>query len=213
MVSPAGRYGPSTSTRTLVAGASQHLTEAGVDNATAVMADGAAGLLEHAPYDWTIFTVGLGDVPVKNLDQLAPAGRPVMPMRIRGSICRSFAFERDGDAWKTVSCADRHLHPAAQGRLRRRLHLRAAGGEGNVRLETFSEQDVDRDALRTVLDQQQTEIPTGAEGSARAQRGSDCTRPACCPTVSPGCRAHAPDTPRTSGCVPWPPSTADPSRT
>ncbi|MEU8735588.1 hypothetical protein AB0C68_40350 [Streptomyces tendae] len=42
-------------------------------------------------------------------------------------------------------------------------------GEGNVRLETFSEQDVDRDTLRTVLDQQQTKIYTGVkfrQGSA-----------------------------------------------
>ncbi|MER6691424.1 hypothetical protein [Streptomyces minutiscleroticus] len=42
-------------------------------------------------------------------------------------------------------------------------------GEGSVRLETFSEQDVDRDALRTVLDRQQTKIYTGVkfrQGSA-----------------------------------------------
>ncbi|MER6691423.1 hypothetical protein [Streptomyces minutiscleroticus] len=81
----------------LVAGASRNLARAGVGNATATLADGAAGLPEHAPYDRIIFTVGAGDVPVKILDQLAPGGRLVLPMRIRGSVSRSFAFERDGD--------------------------------------------------------------------------------------------------------------------
>ena len=36
-------------------------------------------------------------------------------------------------------------------------------GEGNVRLETFSEQDVDRDALRTVLDQPRSKVYTGVK--------------------------------------------------
>jgi protein-L-isoaspartate(D-aspartate) O-methyltransferase len=36
-------------------------------------------------------------------------------------------------------------------------------GDGNVRLETFSEQDVDRDAIRTVLDQQQAMVYSGVK--------------------------------------------------
>ncbi|MGC5039935.1 methyltransferase, FxLD system [Streptomyces sp. DT190] len=153
----------------LVAGASQHLAEAGVDNATAVMADGAAGLPEHAPYDRIIFTVGAGDVPVKILDQLAPGGRLVLPMRIRGSISRSFAFERDGDTWRTVSCEMATFIPLRKGVCDDVYTLVPMAGEGNVRLETFSEQDVDRDALRYVLDQRQTKIYTGVkfrQGSA-----------------------------------------------
>ncbi|MFJ2812141.1 methyltransferase, FxLD system [Streptomyces sp. NPDC087294] len=169
IVSPGGQVWTLDVDQDLVAGASKHLSEAGVDNATAVMADGAAGLPEHAPYDRIIFTVGAGDVPVKILDQLAPGGRLVLPMRIRGSISRSFAFERDGDTWKTVSCEMATFIPLRKGVCDDVYTLVPMAGEGNVRLETFSEQNVDRDALRTVLDQQQTKLYTGVkfrQGSA-----------------------------------------------
>lgn len=169
IVSPGGQVWTLDVDQDLVSGASKNLSEAGVDNATAVMADGAAGLPEHAPYDRIIFTVGAGDVPVKILDQLAPGGRLVLPMRIRGSISRSFAFERDGETWKTVSCEMATFIPLRKGVCDDVYTLVPMAGEGNVRLETFSEQDVDRDALRTVLDQQQTKLYTGVkfrQGSA-----------------------------------------------
>lgn len=169
IVSPGGQVWTLDVDQDLVAGASKHLAVAGVDNATAVMADGAAGLPEHAPYDRIIFTVGAGDVPVKILDQLAPGGRLVLPMRIRGSISRSFAFERDGETWKTVSCEMATFIPLRKGVCDDVYTLVPMAGEGNVRLETFSEQDVDRDALCTVLDQQQTKLYTGVkfrQGSA-----------------------------------------------
>ncbi|WP_314220219.1 methyltransferase, FxLD system [Streptomyces zaehneri] len=161
IVSPGGQVWTLDVDQDLVSGASKHLV--GVDNATAVMADGAAGLPEHAPYDRIIFTVGAGDVPVKILDQLAPGGRLVLPMRIRGSISRSFAFERDGDTWKTVSCEMATFIPLRKGVCDDVYTLVPMAGEGNVRLETFSEQDVDRDALRSVLDQQQTKLYTGVK--------------------------------------------------
>ncbi|MFJ4513875.1 methyltransferase, FxLD system [Streptomyces sp. NPDC088816] len=163
IVSPGGQVWTLDVDQDLVAGANKNLSEAGVDNATAVMADGAAGLPEHAPYDRIIFTVGAGDVPVKILDQLAPGGRLVLPMRIRGSISRSFAFERDGETWKTVSCEMATFIPLRKGVCDDVYTLVPMAGEGNVRLETFSEQDVDRDALRSVLDQQQTKIYTGVK--------------------------------------------------
>ncbi|MCX4393198.1 methyltransferase, FxLD system [Streptomyces sp. NBC_01767] len=169
IVSPGGQVWTLDVDEDLIAGASKHLAEAGVQNATAVMADGAAGLPEHAPYDRIQFTVGAGDVPVKILDQLAPGGRLVLPMRIRGSISRSFAFERDGDTWKTVSCEMATFVPLRKGVCDDVYTLVPMAGEGNVRLETFSEQDVDREALRTVLDEQQTKLYTGVkfrQGSA-----------------------------------------------
>ncbi|MEW2550321.1 methyltransferase, FxLD system [Streptomyces zhihengii] len=169
IVSPSGQVWTLDVDKDLVAGASKHLAEAGIDNATAVMADGAAGLPEHAPYDRIQFTVGAGDVPAKILEQLAPDGRLVLPMRIRGSISRSFAFERDGDTWKTVSCEMATFVPLRKGVCDDVYTLVPMAGEGTVRLETFSEQDVDRDALRTVLHEQQTKLYTGVkfrQGSA-----------------------------------------------
>jgi protein-L-isoaspartate(D-aspartate) O-methyltransferase len=147
----------------LVDTARTNLAHAGISNATVVLADGAAGLPEHAPYDRIQFTVGAGDVPVKILDQLAPGGRLVLPMRIRGSISRSFAFERDGDTWKTSSCEMATFVPLRKGVCDDVYTLVPMAGEGNVRLETFSEQDVDREAIRTALDQKQTKAYTGVK--------------------------------------------------
>jgi protein-L-isoaspartate(D-aspartate) O-methyltransferase len=163
IVSPGGKVWTLDVDQDLVAGASRHLADACIDNATAVLADGAAGLPEHAPYDRIIFTVGAGDVPVKILDQLAPGGRLVLPMRIRGSVSRSFAFERDSDTWKAVSCEMATFVPLRKGVCDDVYTLVPMAGEGTARLETFSEQDVDREALRTVLDEQQTKIYTGVK--------------------------------------------------
>jgi len=107
--------------------------------------------------------VGAGDVPVKILDQLAPGGRLVLPMRIRGSISRSFAFEREGKAWTTVSCEMATFVPLRKGVCDDIYTLVPMVGEGNVRLETFSEQEVDRDSIRTVLDQQPTKVYSGVK--------------------------------------------------
>ncbi|MEU8509822.1 methyltransferase, FxLD system [Streptomyces brevispora] len=169
IVSPGGQVWTLDVDEDLVAGASKNLATAAVDNATAMLADGAAGLPEHAPYDRIIFTVGAGDVPTKLLDQLAPGGRMVLPMRIRGSISRSFAFERDGDTWKTISCEMATFVPLRKGVCDDLHILVPMAGEGNVRLETFSEQNVDRVALCSVLDEQQTKLDTGVkfrQGSA-----------------------------------------------
>lgn len=163
LVGPTGQVWTLDVDQDLVDGANKNLSEAGAINVTAVLADGAAGLREHAPYDRIQFTVGSGDVPVKLLDQLAPGGRLVLPMRIRGSISRSFAFERDGDAWKTVSCEMCTFVPLRKGVCDDIYTLVPMAGEGDVRLETFSEQEVDRDAIRTVLDQPQTKLYTGVK--------------------------------------------------
>jgi protein-L-isoaspartate(D-aspartate) O-methyltransferase len=163
LVAPGGHVWTVDVDQDLVDGAQKNLAETGATNVTAVLADGAAGLPEHAPYSRMQFTVGAGDVPVKILDQLAPGGRLVLPMRIRGSISRSFAFERDGDTWKTVSCEMATFVPLRKGVCDDVYALVRMEGEGDVRLETFSEQDVDRDAIRTVLDQKQAKVYTGVK--------------------------------------------------
>ncbi|MBN3932973.1 methyltransferase, FxLD system [Streptomyces verrucosisporus] len=163
LVGPDGQVWTLDVDQDLVDGASRNLAQAGATNVTAVLADGAAGLPEHAPYDRIQFTVGAGDIPTKLIDQLAPGGRLVLPMRIRGSISRSFAFERDGGTWKTVSCEMCTFIPLRKGVCDDVYTLVPMAGEGNVRLETFSEQEVDRDALRTVLDTPQTKIFTGVK--------------------------------------------------
>ncbi|WP_405749385.1 methyltransferase, FxLD system [Streptomyces sp. NBC_01411] len=163
LVGPRGRVWTLDVDQDLVDGASKNLAQAGATNVTAVLADGASGFPDRAPYDRIQFTVGAGDVPIRLLDQLALGGRLVLPMRIRGSISRSFAFERDGDTWKTVSCEMCTFIPLRKGVCDDIYTVVPMAGEGNVELETFSEQAVDRDAIRTVLDQPQTKIYTGVK--------------------------------------------------
>lgn len=163
LVAPGGHVWTLDVDQDLVDGARKNLAQAGATNVMVVLGDGAAGLPEHGPFDRVQFTVGAGDVPVKLLDQLAPGGRLVLPMRIRGSISRSFAFERDGDIWRTVSCEMATFVPLRKGVMDDIYTLVPMDGEGNVRLETFSEQEVDRDAIRTALDQQQAKVYSGVK--------------------------------------------------
>ncbi|GAA3695225.1 methyltransferase, FxLD system [Nonomuraea antimicrobica] len=161
LVAPQGHVWTVDVDQDLVDRAQKNLANAGASNVTCILGDGAAGLPEHAPFDRIQFTVGAGDVPLPILDQLAPGGRLVLPMRIRGSISRSFAFERDGDTWRTVSCEMATFVPLRKGVCDDIYTRVPMAGEGNVHVETFSEQDVDRDAIRTVLDQPPTKIYTG----------------------------------------------------
>jgi protein-L-isoaspartate(D-aspartate) O-methyltransferase len=163
LVTPGGHVWTVDVDPDLVDNAATHLAAARSSNVTVLLADGAAGLPEHGPYDRIQFTVGAGDVPPGILEQLAPGGRLVIPMRIRGSISRSFAFERDGDTWKTVSCEMATFVPLRKGVCDDVYTLVPHDGEGNVRLETFSEQEVDREAMRTILDTPSTKVYTGVK--------------------------------------------------
>lgn len=163
LVEPGGHVWTVDVDEDLVTGAASNLDSAGIENVTALLGDGAAGLPEQAPFDRIQFTVGAGDIPTPVLDQLATGGRLVLPMRIRGSISRSFAFERepDGFTWKTTSCEMATFIPLRKGiadDVRTNVHH---DGPGNVFLETYTEQQVDREAMRTILDQPSHKIYTG----------------------------------------------------
>ncbi|WP_301175513.1 methyltransferase, FxLD system [Actinomadura geliboluensis] len=163
LVTPTGQVWTVDVDQDLVDRAAEHLAAAGASNAAAVLADGAAGLPDHAPYDRIQFTVGAADIPTAVLDQLAPAGRLVIPMRIRGSISRSFAFEREGDTWKAVSCEMATFVPLRKGIGDDTRTMIPMHGDGNVRLETYTEQNTDPQALRTVLDQPSHKVYTGVK--------------------------------------------------
>ncbi|WP_338595444.1 methyltransferase, FxLD system [Saccharopolyspora sp. SCSIO 74807] len=163
LVGPGGHVWTVDVDEDLVAGASTNLASVGIENVTVLLGDGAAGLADQAPFDRIQFTVGAGDIPTHVLDQLAPGGRLVIPMRIRGSISRSFAFEREanGLTWKTVSCEMATFIPLRKGvadDIRTVVHH---DGPGDVHLETYTEQEVDREAMRSILDQPSHKIYTG----------------------------------------------------
>jgi protein-L-isoaspartate(D-aspartate) O-methyltransferase len=82
--------------------AREHLAAAGCPDVTVVCGDGAAGYPAQAPYDRVIATVGVSDLAPAWLSQLAPEGRIVVPLDLRGAQ-RSVAFERDGGCWQSRS--------------------------------------------------------------------------------------------------------------
>jgi protein-L-isoaspartate(D-aspartate) O-methyltransferase len=73
------------------------LQRAGYEQVNVVLADAEHGVVQHAPYDRIIVTVGAWDIPPAWLDQLSPDGRIVVPLRFAG-ISRLVAFDRSPDS-------------------------------------------------------------------------------------------------------------------
>jgi len=81
----------------VASGASAALAAAGYRQAQVLHADGAEGHAPGGPYDRIIVTAGAWDLPPAWWQQLAPAGRLVVPLRITAGTTRSIAFVRPGD--------------------------------------------------------------------------------------------------------------------
>jgi len=64
----------------LSAMASTVLEQLGVENVRLTVGDGTKGWPEHAPYDGIIVTAGAPEFPRPLIEQLAPAGRLVIPV-------------------------------------------------------------------------------------------------------------------------------------
>lgn len=79
----------------IVDGAIKGLAAAGHSEVRVSCGDGELGDPEGAPYDRIIITVGAWDLPSPWLEQLAPDGRLVVPLRIINSTTRAIAFERE----------------------------------------------------------------------------------------------------------------------
>lgn len=117
-----------------------------------VLGDGALGHQPGSPYDRIVATVGAYGVPDSWLAQLAPTGI-VVPVRIRGSVSRSIAFERDGDGvWRSVDhqmCGFVPLREGIADDPRRKIPLTA---DRAVTLQLNQEHTVDPAGLFGVFD-------------------------------------------------------------
>ncbi len=85
IVGPAGRVVAVDIDADLVESADRHLADAGVEGVELVCADGALGYPPAAPYDRIVLTVGSGDVRPEWVAQLAPGGRLLLPLAVRGT--------------------------------------------------------------------------------------------------------------------------------
>ncbi len=159
----------------LAQNASTALRAAGYPDVDVVLRDGALGYRDRAPYDRVIATVGVWDLPLAWLDQLAPAGRLVVPLRIRGSITRSIAFERDESwpgtpRWRGVSSEMCSFMPLRGGEANDPARVVPLTPDDTVTIAAHEDQDIDDHALRGVLSGAGTAEWTGVtlgEGSAQ----------------------------------------------
>jgi protein-L-isoaspartate(D-aspartate) O-methyltransferase len=166
----AGEHGQVTTVdvdQDLTDSARSALARAGYANVRVILGDGALGHAASAPYDRIIATVGTWDLPPAWLAQLAPAGRVVVPLRLRGSITRSVALERDGSCWRAVSsemCGFMPLRASIAGDPRRIIPLT---DDGSVTLQAHQDQDVNPGALAGVLTRPRSQEWTGVTFGTR----------------------------------------------
>ena len=85
--------------------AREHLTGYGAGGVRVVTGDGTRGVVEDGPFDRILVTAGAWDVAPAWVEQLAPGGLVVLPLRLRG-LTRVVAFARDGDWLRSVSVAE-----------------------------------------------------------------------------------------------------------
>jgi protein-L-isoaspartate(D-aspartate) O-methyltransferase len=89
----------------LVAAAQQRLADGGYQGVRALVADGAAGDPDRAPFDAIVATVGVEQIPPAWIAQLRPGGRLVAPLTIR-SMQKVVAFERTAQGLESIAVID-----------------------------------------------------------------------------------------------------------
>jgi protein-L-isoaspartate(D-aspartate) O-methyltransferase len=142
----------------LVEAAARHLTRAGHDGVTLDCQDGALGYPDAAPYDRIVLTVGSWDIQPAWLDQLAPGGRLLLPLAVRGSQL-SVAFD-------SAPGPPQHLvSSSVRGCAFVRLRGAGAGPDATQPLwdgmlvQTADARSADREAVRAALRQPGPELP------------------------------------------------------
>lgn len=134
------------------------LDAAGYERVRVVLADAAQGVPSDVPFDRIIVTVGAADIPPAWTEQLAPGGRLVVPLRVRGQT-RSIAFERRNDHLVSLDyqlCGFVPIRGAGENRER----LILLHGE-DVGLRLDGGQQVDDEALRDALTRPHSEEWSG----------------------------------------------------
>jgi len=159
LVGPAGEVTTVDIDVDVARGASENLAAAGYPDVSVFCGDGEFGYADHAPYDRIVVTAGAWDLPPAWVDQLAPGGRLVVPLRMRG-VTRSIAFEREDGYWRSRWIEECGFIPlrGAGGVAERNIHL---GSDSGVILRIDDGQPADEKALGAALDYPPTLLSTG----------------------------------------------------
>ncbi|WP_019901918.1 methyltransferase, FxLD system [Salinispora arenicola] len=160
MIGPAGHVTTVDVDADLVDAAREHLVVAGASNINVVLADGALGHPNRAPYDRIIATVGIYEIPTPLLDQLGPDGRLVVPLRLRGAASRSIVLTRTGDRWRSIDSQLAVFMPL-RGDLDDARRIVSLTPEHDVTLQVNKDQTVVAAQLTGVLNTPGTTVWTG----------------------------------------------------
>ncbi|GIG67805.1 methyltransferase, FxLD system [Phytomonospora endophytica] len=137
--------------------ARQNLTSAGYDDIHLVTGDGAEGHSAHAPFDRIVATAGCWDIPAAWWEQLTKSGRLVIPLRWRGDS-RIVAFGRDGDRLISERIFMGGFIPMRDHGSERTFTV---GPNDAITVTCDSDQDINRDALTGVFEQERSESWSG----------------------------------------------------
>ena len=166
----------------IVAGARGGLAAADIHNVEVILKDGAVGHTPNAPYDRIEATVGAHGVPHAWLEQLAPGGRLLTPLRLRGSVSRSIAFENQDGAWRSVGSQMNTFMPLRRGIADDPRLFVPLDPDHTVTLVTNGDQKVNADALSDIFRQPRTEAWTdvtfrGPESAEYVELWLTCAMP------------------------------------
>ena len=151
----------------LIGRARGNLAAAGYEGITVICGDGAAGVPGQAPYDRIIVTAGVWDLAPQWLAQLAPGGRIVLPLSVRG-IQLSVGLEAAGDHWASrPACRCSFVRMA--GALTGPEAVMAIGPQPGLRALAADGPLPDAGALHEALSGPVATAPTGLRAAGTAQ--------------------------------------------
>lgn len=142
----------------IVAGARRNLAAAGFARVRVERGDGAHGFPEEAPYDRVVLTVAADDVEPAWVEQMAPGGRLLLPLRIRRDVQVVVAFERADGHLESVSVHAGSFMPlrgASAWRLARSI---SRGERARLYVSASRPEPVHTDRLWAVLGDRRREI-------------------------------------------------------
>jgi protein-L-isoaspartate(D-aspartate) O-methyltransferase len=156
----------------LVADARERLAACGVSQVTVGCGDGGLGWPEHAPYDRIIATVGAWDISPAWVAQLAPQGRLVVPLDLRGPQ-RSIAFQQIDNHLESISavpCGFMRMRGAFAGP----ESIHQLGPQSGVFLGMAEQRPVDVDALYAALARPGVDVSSGVRVTLNDARHGLC---------------------------------------
>ena len=140
--------------------ARSHLARAGVTNVEVICGDGAQGWPGRAPYDGIIVTAGASDLAPAWTSQLAPGGRLVLPLSIRGvQQCVALTLAPGGRLRSVAVCGCQFM-PLTGAMANDDQRLPVPGYPG-VHVQAPATTDVDVALVADVLGRQGAAVGTG----------------------------------------------------